>query len=427
MLDKAGAAGRRGIFMVDASKAFIKDGNKNRLRAQDIHKIVDTFNRQVEIPKYSRMVPLAEIEANDFNLNLPRYIDSTEAEDLQNIEAHLKGGIPHRDIDNLSAYWQVLPSVRRELFGNAARAGYSQLNIDAGQIKAAIFGHAEFAAFNRQVSVLFEKWKAASTPLLTGIQIRGRPKALIETISESLLETFRPVLLIDPYNVYQHLMDYWTETMQDDAWQIALEGWKAVLEGKPNTDLIPEALIVARYFAADAAAIEQLEAGRDALSRRIEELVEEHSGEDGLLEEVKTDKGKLTAKSVKDRLKAIQGDKEAADEHKALEAYLALIEQEAAANKKLKDAQKALDAKVIAKYGQLSEAEIKALVVDDKWLAALAARVQGELDRVSQALTGRIRQLAERYATPLPRLAAEVETLASRVDKHLKNMGFVWT
>ena len=261
----------------------------------------------------------------------------------------------------------------------------------------------------------------------TGIQIRGRPKALIETISESLLETFRPVLLIDPYNVYQHLMDYWTEAMQDDAWQIALEGWKAVLEGKPNTDLIPEALIVARHFAADAAAIEQLEAGRDALSRRIEELVEEHSGEDGLLEEVKTDKGKLTAKSVKDRLKAIQGDKEAADEHKALEAYLALIEQEAAANKKLKDAQKALDAKVIAKYGQLSEAQIKALVVDDKWLAALAARVQGELDRVSQALTGRIRQLAERYATPLPRLAAEVETLASRVDKHLKNMGFVWT
>ena len=228
---------------------------------------------------------------------------------------------------------------------------------------------------------------------------------MIETISESLLETFRPVPLIDPYNVYQHLMDYWTEAMQDDAWQIALEGWKAVLEGKPNTDLIPEALIVARYFAADAAAIEQLEAGRDALSRRIEELVEEHSGEDGLLEEVKTDKGKLTAKSVKDRLKAIQGDKEAADEHKALEAYLALIEQEAAANKKLKDAQKALDAKVIAKYGQLSEAEIKALVVDDKWLAALAEPRAGRAGprepgahRAHQATRRALRHSATRLA-----------------------------
>jgi type I restriction enzyme M protein len=388
VLDKAGAAGRRGIFMVDASKAFIKDGNKNRLRAQDIHKIVDTFNRQAEIPKYSRMVARAEIEANDFNLNLPRYYDSTESEDLQDIEAHLKGGIPHRDIDNLSAYWRVFPDVRRELFTDSDRPGYSRLKIEADQIKATIFGHAEFTAFNRQVSALFKKWKTASTPLLAGIQIGDRPKVLVETVSESLLETLRRARLIDPYDVYQHLMDYWAETMQDDAWQIALEGWKAVLEGKPNTDLIPEALIIARYFAAEQAAIEQLEAGRDALSRRMEELVEEHSGEDGLLEEGKTDKGKLTAKSVKDGLKAIQGDKEFADERKALEAYLALIEQEAAANRKLKDAQKALDAKVIANYGQLSEAEIKALVVDDKWLAALAARVQGELDRVSQALTG---------------------------------------
>src|SRR5450830_1311153 len=121
VLDKEGAAGRKGIFMVDASKGFIKDGNKNRLRAQDIHKIVDTFTRQLETPKYSRMVPLAEVEANDFNLNLPRYIDSTEPEDLQDIEAHLKGGIPKPDIDGLAAYWQVFPNVRRELFSDADR------------------------------------------------------------------------------------------------------------------------------------------------------------------------------------------------------------------------------------------------------------------------------------------------------------------
>ena len=299
VLDKAGAAGRRGIFMVDASKAFIKDGNKNRLRAQDIHKIVDAFNRQVEIPKYSRMVPLAEIEANAFNLNLPRYIDSAESEDLQDIEAHLKGGIPNRDIDNLSAYWQVLPSVRRELFGNAARAGYSQLKIDAGQIKAAIFSHAEFAAFNRQVSALFKKWKTASTPLLAGIRIGDRPKVLVGTVSESLLETFRRAPLIDPYDVYQHLMDYWAETMQDDAWQIALEGWKSVLEGKANTDLIPEALIVARSFAAEAAAIEQLEGERDAISRRMEEMDEEHGGEEGALSAAKDAKGKITQKSMR--------------------------------------------------------------------------------------------------------------------------------
>ena len=221
-------------------------------------------------------------------------------------------------------------------------------------------------------------------------------------------------------------MDYWAETMQDDAWMIASDGWTAAVDGKNNIDLIPPALIVARYFAAEQAAIEQREAERDAISRQMEEMDEEHGGEDGLLAEAKNDKGKLTKVSVKARLTEIKHDKEAADERKLLNAYADLIEQEAAASKAVKDAQKALDTKVAAQYAKLTEAEIKTLVVEDKWLAALAASVQGELDRVSQALTGRIRQLAERYATPLPRLAEEVETLAARVDEHLKKMGFVW-
>ena len=104
--------------MIDASKGFIKDGNKNRLREQDIHKIVDTFTRQVELPRYSRLVPVAEIAdpKNDYNLNLPRYIDSTEPEDLQDIDGHLRGGIPNRDLDALDRYWQVIPGVRAVLF-----------------------------------------------------------------------------------------------------------------------------------------------------------------------------------------------------------------------------------------------------------------------------------------------------------------------
>ena len=103
-----------------------------------------------------------------------------------------------------------------------------------------------------------------------------------------------------------------------------------------------------------------------------------------------------------------------------------MTEQEATASKKVKEAQKALEAKVSAQYSRISLAEIQVLVVHDKWLATLAASVQGELDRVSQALAGRIKQLAERYATPMPKLAAEVEVLAARVDEHLKLMGFVW-
>ena len=433
VLDKEGAAGRRGIFMVDASKGFVKDGNKNRLREQDIHKIVDTFTRQLEVPKYARLVPVAEVEGNDFNLNLPRYIDSTEPEDLQDIDAHLKGGIPLRDIDGLSAYWQVFPGVRQALFADADRPGYCQLRVEPGQIKATIFDHPEFTAFNQTVTTLFEGWKETNTDRLTGIQLGDRPKLLIEALSESLLDTFRNQAqvstLIDPYGVYQHLMDYWMETMQDDAWMVATDGWQALRpdganKGQPNTDLIPTALVVARCFAIEQAEVERLEAERDAISRQMEELEEEHGGDDGLLAEAKNDKGKITAKGVKDRLKAIKADPTAAEEKQLLQQYAALADKETAANKQVKEAQRELDAKVVALYARMTQPEVQVLVVLDKWLATLTQRVQGELDRVSQTLTGRIKQLADRYATPLPQLALEVDALQAKVNGHLTKMGF---
>ncbi|MBK7313088.1 N-6 DNA methylase [Candidatus Aalborgicola defluviihabitans] len=442
VLDKEGAAGRTmakdgrgGIFMVDASKGFIKDGNKNRLREQDLHRIVDTFTRQDRSnPKYARLVPLAEIEANDFNLNLPRYIDSAQPEDLQDITAHLRGGIPNADIDGLAAYWQVLPTVRQHIFAAADRPGYSQPTVPGSQVKAAIFAHPEFTAFNQTVTALYATWVAANTPLLTGLRQGDRPKALIEALAENLLETFRSgaavASLIDPYGVYQHLMDYWAEVMQDDAWMIASDGWQALQGGKPhappNSDLIPATLIVNRYFAQDQAAIAQREAARDAITRQMEELDEEHGGEGGLLEDAKNDKGKLTKVSAKARLADIKRDKDAADERKLLEGYLLLTEQETTASKAVKDATKALDAKVAAQYARLTLPDIQTLVVHDKWLAALAARVQGELDRVSQALTGRIRELTDRYATPLPQLTIDVAALSAKVEEHLKRMGATW-
>jgi len=421
VMDKEHSAARTGIFMIDASKGFVKDGNKNRLRHQDIHKIVDVFNRQIEFNKFARMVSVAEIESNDFNLNIPRYIDATEPEDLQDIEAHLKGGIPDRDVTDLSSYWQVCPSLKEHLYDPAGRSGYSSLRVETGNIKTTIFENPEFVAFTRSVSDHFDRWRATTTPALKGITVGCHPKELIEQISEELLTVFTDVALLDRYDVYQHLMSYWSDnTMQDDVYLIASDGWL----GTP--DLIPSPLIVCRYFSAEQQRIETLETERDAIGQQIEELEEENSGEDGLLEDAKTDKGKLTKVSVKSRLTDIKHDREAADERKLLTKYLELIEAEAAANKKVKDAVKTLDTKVAAKYATLTEDEVKSLVVDDKWLATLAFDVQTELDRVSQSLTSRIRQLADRYTMPLPQLTMEVESLSTRVDEHLKRMGFVW-
>ncbi|WP_445940827.1 type I restriction-modification system subunit M [Pseudomonas sp.] len=428
ILDKAGSAGRKGLFLIDASKGFIKDGNKNRLREQDIHKIVDACTQQRELPKFSRLVPLAEIEANDFNLNIPRYIDTSETEDLQDIDAHLHGGIPERDVDALQAYWEVMPNLRSALFA-PQRPGYLQLKVAQAEIKPSIFAHPEFTAFNQTISGLFDAWRNEHRPRLQGITIGDRPKALLNTLAEDLLHRFEASPLLDAYDVYQHLQNYWYATLQDDVYQLVIDGWQALIasgpsKGEPNTDLLPPELIVRRYYAVEAAAITELEAKRDAISRELEELDEEQGGEDGPLAEGKTDKGKLTAASVKARLKAIKHDLDSDEERYALEQCLALIEREAEASKKVKAAQKVLDAKVQGHYAKLSEAELKTLVVDDKWLPTLQADVQTELDRVSQALSSRIRQLAERYATPLPALNAEVEALAAKINAHLAKMGF---
>jgi type I restriction enzyme M protein len=441
VLDKENATARRGVFMVDASKAFIKDGNKNRLREQDIHRIVDTFTRQADTPRYARMVPLDEIAGpkNDYNLNLPRYIDSTEPQDLQDIEGHLRGGIPERDLDApdnaLAAYWQVLPGVRAALFESAGRPGYARLKLALPEVKPAIFSHAEFTAFNQTATELFVAWRRAATRRLTGFGQGGHPKALIETIAEALLATFKAAKLLDAYDIYQHLMDYWAQTLQDDCYLIALEGWLArparILEtdkkGRSKDkgwvcDLIPKQLIVARYFAPQQAAIELKQTELDAASASLAELEEEHGGEEGCLGAL----DRIAKAEVNARLKEIKRDRQAKDEAAVLKHWLELAESEAACKRAVKEQEAALDTLAYDKYPDLSETEIKTLVVNDKWMAHLAAAVQGELDRVSQTLTGRIRELAQRYATPLPQLTEEVAALASRVEDHLKKVGFVW-
>jgi len=453
VLDKEGAGDRTDIFMIDASKGFMKDGNKNRLRHQDIHKIVDAFTRQFELPKYSRVVPVEEIEQNDFNLNIPRYIDSSEPEDLQDIEAHLKGGIPDRDVEGLAEYWSVCPTLKGALFGPGDRPGYSQLKVRPAEIRSTINAHPEFIAFKETVQGVFDRWQGTHVPALTGITVGDSPNELIQSLSESLLAAFADAPLVEPYDLYQHLMTYWSDTMQDDVYLITSDGWRdaarlrLIIEekkakgdkGQKNetekadlvvgkrklvADLIPPLLIVARFFAVDQARIDAIEAEMAAATAAMDEMKEEHGGEEGLLYDAMDDAGKLSKATLSARLREVRRDSEAGEERALLESYLGLMKKEGGLKKDLKEAQGALATRVEARYAGLSESEIVALVVEDKWLAALAAGVQAEVDRASQTLTGRVRQLAERYATPLSALEDEVSELSAKVEEHLKKMGF---
>ncbi len=443
VVDKREAAARRGIFMVDASAGFIKDGPKNRLRSQDIHRIVDVFNNQIEVAGYSKIVGYDEIEKNEYNLNLPRYIDSGEQEDIQDISAHLIGGIPERDIDTLSAYWEVCPSLRTDLFSHC-RDGYLNLTVDKANTKQAIYDHAEFAAFMQSMADHHELWRDRSAKRLRKLEAGFQPKQTIGELSEDLLEHYRGKPLINHYDVYQHLMDYWSETMQDDCYAIAAEGWVAkpyrivqkLKNGKTKDkgwacDLIPKPYIVARYFADEQAKIDALEAEIETVASALDELEEEHSGDDGAFSELdKINKGNVSARLKELKTNEPQGDspgsldEEALAEMAILRKWQTLYNKQSKLNKEKKEAEKQLDTLAHEKYPDLSIDEIKSIVIDDKWMTAIAQDVRGEMDRISNTLATRIKELADRYDTPVKTLSQRVVDLESKVNDHLRKMGF---
>ncbi len=450
ILDKKNARARSGIFMIDASKGFIKDGNKNRLRTQDIHKIVDTFNQQIELPRFSRMVPISEIAKpdNDYNLNIPRYIDSSEPEDLHDIEAHLRGGIPDRDIDELKKYWQVFPTLRKLIFKKSDRPGYSLAKIESHKVKSEILAHEEYKIFSDEGMEIFAKWFKQHEASLKVLRKGSLAKKTIETLSEDILKKFESLALLDKYDIYQRLMDYWFEIMQDDVYLITAEGWteaakpRGIIEDKERKiketpdliikkakykmDLIPPSLIVARYFADEKAAIDELELKLEEITRVLEEFTEENSGDEGLLEDAKTDKGNLTKTSVTARIKEIQDNSDFDDEMQILVEALKLLEQQAEISKSIKEAQAKLDEQTLAQYNALSVEDIKSLVVHDKWFVSLRSAISGELERIIQKLAGRVKELEERYAEPLPELTSQVDEYSSKVETHLVEMGMKW-
>ena len=420
IIDKENAEARKGIFMIDASKGFIKDGNKNSLREQDVHKIVDVFNKQLEIPKFSRLVSVEEIENNEYNLNIPRYIENQEEEDIQDIAAHLQGGIPEADIDALKKYWDVYPTMKEDLFKINGREGYFDLKVENEKIKEVIFSHQEFILYSEEVNTIINGWAERHRDRLLKINSDIDPKVLIHDIAEDILESFSSRTLIDKYDIYQYLMTYWLEVMKDDVYMIVENGWI------PDKDLVPEDVVTEKYFSEEKAAIENLEVEKDEIIRNKEEFEEENSGEEGYLEEIKNDKGNITKGSLKNRIKEIKDDPESVEELEVLEAYLKLVEDESDANKKVKDAIKALDKKVSEKYKVLTENEIKALVVDMKWIPYIVGEVNTEMDQVSNRLASRIKELANRYDETLSRLEDEVKSYSVKVEKHLERMGFAW-
>lgn len=443
IIDKEDAASRKGIFMIDAKNGFVKDGNKNRLREQDIRRIVDTWDAFEDVLHYARFVKNEEIKKNEYNLNLPRYIDAEDDEVIHNIEAHLKGGIPEHDIKQFYRYWEACPSLQQVLFKKENRKGFFQFIPDKQNIKETINNHPDFDNQHRELFQSFAEWSHIWSPQFETLRPNSfNPKQMIEDMGDSVLEKFANSKLVDKYDVYDQLMNYCAETLQDDLYLIESDGWKVQTyvpqpiekkkkegaEKKPKKekeaktikdiacDLLPVDCIVDEYFSTEKEKIAFLEEKLLSAETNLNELVEEYS--DSYLDASNYADNKLNKGNIQKRVKVAEGE-----EAKILQEYINRSNIIAGYKKQLKDDNCDLLEQVLQKYTSLSEEEIKKLVAN-KWLVAFGNRLAAEIQQVSQSLNSQLQSLEERYEQTLPEINRKVELLEAKVMQHLEKMGF---
>lgn len=521
IIDKEDAETREGIFLIDASRGFKKDGNKNRLREQDIEKIVRTFINQEVIEGYSRFVKYSDIlEKNAGNLNVSRYIQKIDDTLPQNIAAHLKGGIPGTDIDSLKRLWSISPTLKQKIFTcTDNQQNIYHLAIPSEDIEEAIWQDVDVQnEKKKEVETLFTQWRDAIKSILLNISSETNPKQLIRTISSMLLDTYKSALLLDNYDVYDCLMNYWNAKLQDDVYAIKAYGYEAgreieyVYAQKKVKDengetvtvddtskvksfdgaLIPREIIETSYFPEDLDAINVLAEKSVALGAELDEMREEESGDDGLLKEVLNENGDGIPKAnLNKRLKELESKKTSAvmdtmtklmtlfdegktdemealiskapelaefdirnkngtfgkaklkaalklamdsavvpeiykEEYDALLAYQAKLIEKEETDKAIKEAQRALDDKVEAKYEELTVEEIKHLLFDMKWMAKLEADIRDEIEQVLNTMSSKVLLIAKRYEHTLGEIEGKVEASRKAVMAALERMGYKW-
>lgn len=441
VIDKEGADERDGIFMIDASHDYIKDGNKNRLRERDIYKIVTTFRQRIEEPKYSRFVPIEEIrDKNGHNLNISRYIDSSIPEDQQNIEAHLKGGIPAHDVDNMERYWSIFGDLKSVLFA-PLREGFYQPIVKKDDVRHTIYSHAEFSQYADRIDNAFEKWQSRVNDKLCNIDANTKVKELIVELAEAILEEFEEITLVDKYDVYQVLLAYWQDVMADDVFIVSQDGYTAAREtenimgvytsGKKKGEekvigwegkLIPRSIIVEAFFRAEQKAIDEIETLVTEAQSELDEMIE-GAEDDSIINTVLKDNSSLDMTALKAALKNKTLGKDDREVLQALSDKKTMIDEQGKALKKLKEV---LEQKTREQYGKLTDEEILDLLVNRKWYHTIYEGIDALYTAISHSIANRVTELTERYEKTLPIIQEEVAEYEVKVKSHLERMGFVW-
>ena len=408
-IDKENAESRENIFFIDASDGFKKEGNKNRLREQDIEKIVRVYESQQEIKGYSRLVPYSEIlEDNAGNMNIPRYIQKIDDTLPQNIEAHLHGGIPEHDINTLDKIWNISPELKEKVLGLSDHNKY-KLNIALDNIEKFFEDdkalHAEKV---KESTEFFEVWKNKAREMLLNVDSSTQPKKLVRELGDMILKDYENSLIVDKYSVFDCLMNYWNETLQDDIYIIKADGYEAGRgvsyqydkKGKLKNfegEIIPSEIIEWEYCQDKWEEIEALADEIEYLNSEIEDLRGEAD------EEADDELTPETLKAISDKEKEVKN-----------------------LSREVKKLYKEFDEAILKKYSELSIDEIKHLLFDEKWTARLTQDINNEIESVLNSSMSRIVMIAERYVRTLGEIESDIEKSREAVRDVLKGMGYQW-
>ncbi len=441
VLDKENARARKGVFMIDASKDFKKDGNKNRLRDQDVQKMIDTFNAYKEIPYYSKMVSLEEISANDYNLNIPRYIAAKQELEkdlfaLINSPSYL----PKNEIKAYAPYFQVFKELKNTLFKKSDKEGYYALKTECENIKELITQSLEYQTFHASVLNAFDRLELFTT--FNDLEPGFNPKTLIESVCSRVLKEFEKVGILDKYGVYQLFKDYYNEVLQDDWFLISFNGFisakelrklnplkdknkKANYLEEPDfviqktyykSDLIPKNLIKQRFFEKETKELEALENALNEKEALLDEFIEEHSNEEGLFDGLKINESVLK-KELKNATDL--------EDKQILKTALEWLEAKNKALKMKNKAYEELELKAFHQYKNLEINEIKDLIIKDKWLNSLKNALENKIQKRINAFLSALNEIILSYCNSLLELDKEVKESESKVLEHLKDLGIV--
>lgn len=441
IIDKKNKDSRKGIFFIDAKDGFKKDGAKNRLREQDIKRIVDAWDAQQPIDHYCRLVEWDEIERNDYNLNIPRYIQPKDTEIQHDIEAHLHGGLPAHDVDGMQTYWNACPSLKVSLFNSTAN-GYYSLKPAKANIAQTIEKDPSYVSQNGRFSALLNEWKAEIMPQMKAVAQGARPKELITDWSKSLLNKAKDHSgLVDAYEVYDVLLNYWADVMQDDCYMIANDGWtypevraiklvkgdkkKDIMYDEIVCDLLPVNIVLAEYFTTETAAIAELSSSIETLQQELSDLVESNTDVFRFNDDDDDDKPiNVKIADVKKAIRNAKTDGTTKEDLEILKLWESTYTKKEGYASQCKQKRTELTEAVVAKYAALTEGEIKTLVVERKWLASVVGGCEALMQNVTHQIASDITNLAERYEVTLGATESKVNDLEKEVLRSLKEMGF---